>query len=160
MKNNELFHGSTVIVKNPEIRITKYDKDFYFGFYCTRFPEQAKRWATRHPANNHTGYINVFEYTENPDLKIKIFPKMTDEWLDFVVSCRTGHSHDYDIVEGPMADDSIYDYVQDFKDGRISRAAFWELVKFKYPTHQMSFHTNEALKTIKFIREEKVYGNI
>ncbi len=32
---------------------------------------------------------------------------MTDEWLDFIVSCRSGISHGYDIVEGPMANDTI-----------------------------------------------------
>ena len=40
-----LYHGSKMIVESPEIRIQKYNKDFYFGFYCTLFPEQAIRWA-------------------------------------------------------------------------------------------------------------------
>jgi len=31
----EIFHGSSVIFKTPEIKIGKYNKDFYFGFYCT-----------------------------------------------------------------------------------------------------------------------------
>ena len=49
---------------------------------------------------------------------------MTEEWLDFIVACRQGKSHKYDIVEGPMADDTIYNYIQNFIDGKISRAAF------------------------------------
>ena len=64
-----------------------------------------------------------------------------------------------DIVEGPMADDTIYNYIQNFIDGKISRAAFWELAKFKYPTHQISFHTISALDTLKFLGSEEVYGN-
>ncbi|MBB5265261.1 hypothetical protein HNP82_002404 [Catenibacillus scindens] len=36
-----------------------------------------------------------------------------------------------------MADDTIWDYVEDYMAERISKEAFWELVKFKYPTHQM-----------------------
>ena len=40
-----LYHGSKEIVEFPEIRKALYHKDFYFGFYCTRLPEQAKRWA-------------------------------------------------------------------------------------------------------------------
>ena len=39
---------------------------------------------------------------------------------------------------------------------KISRAAFWELVKVKYPTHQISFHTISALDTLKFIGSEVV----
>ena len=38
---------------------------------------------------------------------------MSDEWLDFVVSSRQGERHDYDIVEGLMADDTIWNYVDD-----------------------------------------------
>lgn len=49
-----------------------------------------------------------------------------------------------------MADDQVWDYVEDFIAGRISRAAFWELVKFKYPTHQIVFCTQEALKTLRY----------
>lgn len=84
---------------------------------------------------------------------------MTEEWLDFVVDCRRGKSHQYDIVEGPMADDTIYNYIQNLLDGRISRAAFWELAKFKYPTHQISFHTISALDTLHYLGSEVVYGN-
>lgn len=41
------------------------------------------------------------------------FNEMTEEWLDFIVACRSGEAHDYDIVIGAMADDQIYAYVSD-----------------------------------------------
>ena len=62
--------------------------------------------------------------------------------------------HAFDIVEGPMADDQIWDYVEDYMSGKISKAAFWELIKFKYPTHQIVFCTEDALKTLHFERSE------
>ena len=46
---------------------------------------------------------------------------MTDEWLDFIATCRSGLVHDYDIVEGPMADDTVWNYVNDFFTGEINR---------------------------------------
>lgn len=147
-----IYHGSTQIVETPEIRITKYNKDFYFGFYCTVMEEQAKRWATRF---GEKGYLNCYEYTPDENLRILSFEQMTEKWLDFIVDCRTGKSHGYDIVEGPMADDTIYNYVQGFIDKKYSRAAFWELAKFKYPTHQISFHSARVLTTLKFIGAEK-----
>lgn len=143
----EIYHGSPLIVENPEIRIAKFHKDFYFGFYCTIITEQAQRWATRF---GEDGYVSIYDYTINSELRILKFEEMTDTWLDFIVQCRLGKAHDYDIVEGPMADDTIFNYVQGFIDGKISRAAFWELAKFKYPTHQISFHTARALETLKF----------
>lgn len=151
-----LYHGSKQIVEYPEIRKAQYNKDFYFGFYCTRLPEQAKRWESRYGGK---GYLNCYEYTENDSLNYLHFEEMTDEWLDFIVQCRNGKSHNYDIVEGPMADDTIYNYIQNYIDGKISRAAFWELAKFNHPTHQISFHTLAALDTLKYVGNEVVYGN-
>lgn len=148
-----LYHGSKEIIEAPEIRIQKYNKDFYFGFYCTIYPKQAMRWATRFDG---VGYLNEYQYIPNDSLNIKIFPKMTEEWLDFIAACRTGKPHDYDIVEGPMADDTIFNYVQNFVDGKISREAFWSLAKFKKPTHQISFHTAKALTTLKFLKGREV----
>jgi len=144
-----IYHGGSDIVVSPEIRIGKYTKDFYWGFYCTMLPQQAERWALR---NTEKSIVNVYICTINELLNIKQFEKMDDEWLDFIVMCRNGGSHGYDIVEGPMADDTIYNYVQDFIEGRISRNAFWELAKFKYPTHQISFHTARALACLKYER--------
>lgn len=150
-----LYHGSNQIVEYPEIRKAKFNKDFYFGFYCTQYEKQAERWAGRY---GKKGYINKYEYIPDCNLKNLKFENMTEEWLDFIVACRTGQPHQYDIVEGPMADDTIYNYVQEYIDGKISRAAFWELVKFKYPTHQISFHTISALNTLTFLESEVVYG--
>ena len=94
---------------------------------------------------------------EKENLKILKFDEMTDQWLDFIAECRNGLVHDYDIVEGPMADDTVWNYVNDFLAGDISRSVFWELAKFKYPTHQISFHTLKALDCLKFERSELVY---
>ena len=149
METIVLYHGSSQIVTEPEIRIPKFNKDFYFGFYCTLLPEQAKRWATRYTG---VGYLNEYVYTPDESLNIKKFPEMTEEWLDFIAACRLGKSHNYDIVEGPMADDTIFNYVQNFVDGKISREAFWNLAKFKKPTHQISFHTARALTTLSFLK--------
>lgn len=144
-----LYHGSKEIVEFPEIRIQKYNKDFYFGFYCTLFSEQAIRWATRYDG---IGYLNEYQYEPDSSLNVKTFSEMSEEWLDFIVACRTGKAHDYDIVEGPMADDTIFNYVQNFLDGKIGREAFWSLAKFKKPTHQISFHTAKALTTLHFLK--------
>ena len=149
-----VYHGSGEMVEFPEIRKTKYTKDFSWGFYCTNDYEQAYRWAERRHKN---GVINCYEYIENPKLKIKKFDKMSDEWLDFIAECRSGKLHDYDIVEGPMADDTIWNFVNDFLSGLISRKVFWEYAKFKHPTQQISFHTIQALACLKYERSETIY---
>ncbi|MBR0032257.1 MAG: DUF3990 domain-containing protein [Treponema sp.] len=150
----ELYHGSSSTVEFPEIRKTKYTKDFSWGFYCTNNYEQARKWADR---KSDVGVVNVYSYEENTDLSIIRFKEMTDEWLDFIGKCRAGFVHEYDIVEGPMADDTIWNFVNDFLAGTISRNAFWELAAFKRPTHQISFHTIRALNCITFLRGEKIH---
>jgi hypothetical protein len=154
MDNNYLlYHGSNVIVGNPRILINSHYKDFGYGFYCTNIEKQAKRWAITKQGKS---YINKYIYQKSHSLKSLVFETMTEEWLEFVVNCRLGKEDEFDIVEGPMADDQIWDYVEDYIEGNISKAAFWELVKFKYPTHQIVFCTEEALKMLKFEGSEEV----
>lgn len=147
MNQTILFHGSNVVVERPQILQDGFYKDFGYGFYCTRFEKQAKRWAL---TKRKSHVVNEYLYEENVELNIKRFEEMTEEWLQFVVDCRRGIKHEYDIVEGAMADDTIWDYVEDYMADKISKTAFWELVKFKYPTHQIVFCTEKALKTLKF----------
>lgn len=148
-----LYHGSKEIVEEPVIKITRYNKDFYYGFYCTTIMEQAKRWALRYDGR---GIVNKYSFVPDDTFKVLNFTEMSEEWLDFIVACRLGVSHDYDIVEGPMANDTIFNYVQNFADGKISREAFWALAKFNRPTQQISFHTAKALTSLKFISSVEV----
>lgn len=143
------YQGDNKVLDEPKIYLDGSYKDFGYGFYCTNFEKQAKRWALT-KKNKHV--VNVYSYTENKNLNCLIFKEMSDEWIDFVVSSRQSIKHEYDIVEGPMADDTIWNYVDDFARGLISRTAFWELVKFKYPTHQIVFCTEAALKCLEYDR--------
>lgn len=154
MKKCTLFHGSGETVQNPEIRITRYTKDFGYGFYCTEYLDQAKRWANKHRKKvDKIPTVNYYNFKPSDELKTLVFEKMTDEWLDLIALCRSGGAHDYDIVEGPMADDEVWNSVEDFLAGEITREAFWAIAAFKRPTHQISFHTAKALKCLEFCRE-------
>ena len=148
-----IYHASGKVVEFPVIRKSKYTKDFSWGFYCINDFEQAKRWAKR---NREFPTINYYSFKENSNLKILKFDEMNDQWLDFIADCRKGIIHDYDIVKGPMVDDTVWNYVNDFLAGDISRNAFWELVKFKSSVHQISFHTIKALDCLRFEKSEIV----
>lgn len=142
-----LFHGSNVIVNHPKILTNGFYKDFCYGFYCINIEKQAHRWALTERGNH---IVNKYHYNKSDKLRILSFEKMTEDWLSFVVNCRRGINHNFDIVEGPMADDTIWDYIEDYVRGNISKAAFWELVKFHYPTHQIVFCSDKALNTLKY----------
>ena len=149
-----VYHASDTEVRSPEIRKTIYAKDFGSGFYCTLNYAQAERWARRD--RNRVPMVNHYAYECAPGLASRTFPEMTDEWLDFIADCRSGKDHAWDVVEGPMANDTVWNYVNDFVSGVISREAFWALARFKYPTHQICFHTPAALQCIKFLKAEEL----
>ena len=148
----ELYHGSYMAIPFPEIIKGKFTKDFGEGFYCTELKKQAVKWAKRYD----TPIVNIYDYQSNEALNILQFESMTDEWLDFIVACRSGKPHNYDIVIGAMADDQIYNYIADFMNGVLTREQFWVLAKFKYPTHQINFCTSEVLKCITYKGYEEI----
>lgn len=81
-----VYHGGYMAVKQPEIRKGRNTKDFGTGFYCTVIKEQAQRWARRYD----TKVVSIYEVRLRPTLKIKEFKDMTNEWLDFIIACRSG----------------------------------------------------------------------
>lgn len=143
----KVYYGSSVAVSVPEIRSGRFSKDFGDGFYCTTLLEQAKRWASR----KKPSVVSVYEYLPSEGLKVLEFTEMTDEWLDFIVNCRRGASHDYDIVIGAMANDQVFNYINDYVDGILTKEQFWVLAKFKKPTNQICFCSENALKCLKYI---------
>ena len=131
----EIYHGGYCPVETPGIIEGRYAKDFGTGFYCTELKEQAVRWARRYDAS----VVNIYDFKLNPALNVLCFTEMTEDWLDFIVNCRNGMKHHYDIVIGA-----------------ITREQFWVLAKFKHPTHQINFCTPEALECLTFIKSEEI----
>ncbi len=142
-----VYHGSYLEIKHPKIIRGRNTKDFGEGFYCTMIREQAERWSKRYD----TPKVNTYTVRLDTSLQILEFTEMTEEWLDFIIDCRNGKPHGYDIVIGAMANDQIYNYIADYMDGVITREQFWALAKFKYPTHQINFCTNRALACLEFV---------
>jgi hypothetical protein len=147
-----IYHGGYAIVKTPRLIAGKYTKDFGPGFYCTTIREQAERWAKRYD----TPVINVYDFDMDKRLNILDFEEMTEAWLDFIIACRGGIKHAYDIVSGAMANDQVYNYIADYINGILTREQFWVLAQFKYPTQQISFCTEQALACLTFITSEFV----
>ena len=147
-----VYHGSYTTITTPTIILGKNTKDFGPGFYCTIIREQAERWAKRY----QSPIINTYTVRMNTALNILEFSDMTEEWLDFIIDCRHGKPHNYDIVIGAMANDQIYNFIADYIDGVITREQFWSMAKFKYPTHQINFCSQAALRCLDFVSSEEV----
>lgn len=147
-----VYHGSYTAIEKPAIIKGKNTKDFGIGFYCTIIREQAERWAKRY----NTPTVNTYTVRLDTSLNLLEFKDMSEEWLDFIINCRHGIPHDYDIVIGAMANDQIYNFIADYIDGIITREQFWAMARFKYPTHQINFCTPAALKCLEYVTSEVI----
>ena len=99
-----VYHGSTEIIKNPDVVHSKKYLDFGRGFYITTFENQAKKWAVRKGMRQEkVAIVNVYELSEAwDDFKVLSFEKENEKWLDFVCACRKGQplNKEYDIIIG------------------------------------------------------------
>ncbi|MDR2882200.1 MAG: DUF3990 domain-containing protein [Alistipes sp.] len=151
-----VYHGSYTPIERVDLVYSEKSGDFGRGFYVTSLREQAEIWATRIGGYRHVeGVVTEFEYEEYTTREMKMevlrFDGYTDEWLDFVVLNRNNKSdeqvHDYDIVEGPVADDRVSTRVDEFIAGAISREQFMSDLVYN-PSHQMCFCTVLSLEAI------------
>ena len=153
----KLYHGSTVAVKNPSIRPGRPNADFGKGFYTTSNFEQAVRWAhiKQEREEAQRAVVSVYEFDETllgkPDLNIRRFTGADEPWLLFVTDCRKSRRHDYDLVQGPVANDKVFTTVNLFESGVLSaEAAILQLKEYK-TYDQLSFHSERVIATLKFV---------
>ena len=156
-----LYHGSIEFVEKPEIRISSRSLDYGSGFYTTTSFKQAEDWVKRKlNANTSIGYVNVYELDETliKSLNALLFESPTEEWVDFVMNNRTNKdfNHDFDIVYGPVANDKVYAAFALYEGGIIDKQNLISELKAYKLVDQYLFHTNRALKTIKFIEAKEV----
>ena len=159
----KLYHGSTVIVKKPSLRLGRPNTDFGKGFYTTIDHEQAARWARirRERAGGGNAIVSVFEVDDNllqnNDLRVMAYNGATIEWLDFVVANRrSAPLHDYDIVLGPVANDNLYATISMYENGELSAEAAIVQLKTHVLFNQVSFHTQTAIANLHFMEAQEV----
>ncbi|MDO5292102.1 MAG: DUF3990 domain-containing protein [bacterium] len=146
MNTDLVYHFNYKKVEYPVIRKDRMTKDFSWGFYCIETKQYAEKIAVF-----KTSVVNVYQVRNIKSLYIKKFDNYTEEWLEFVMNCRNGSTHNYDVVIGPMADETIYEYMDAYADGEMNKERFFQDMKEKYPVQQISFHTIKALDCIKFV---------
>lgn len=157
-----VYHGSTVIVKNPDIRHSTHPLDFGKGFYVTSNKEQAIRWARRKAGIIHAeqAYINIYEMKEDlGNLKLKVFPDDLHEWIDFVCHCRDNGTDylQFDLISGMVANDKVFRVVDLYHAGIWDKERALQEVK-AYPNYdQTAFITQIAIdKLLVFKSFEEV----
>lgn len=157
----KLYHGSNVVIDTIDLGCSRRGKDFGCGFYLNPDKEQALGMAVRTTRRlmQGTPILNAFEFdesvlqTERSLLSVKIFSSYSIEWAEFVLANRRNLSsvpaHSYDIVVGPIANDTVGLQMRRFIQGYISIERMVNELKFQNPAIQYFFGTEKAISYLK-----------
>lgn len=155
----KLYHGSNILIDKIDLSKSRPNKDFGRGFYLSDNEEQALEMAKFKTLTlGGEPLISIFEFDENiitnNTLKVKVFQDYSEEWADFVFANREGldNVEEYDIVYGPIANDTVGLQIRKLKSGNIDKVEFLNRLKYmKGITFQYYFGTENAIKTLKKI---------
>jgi len=154
-----LYHGSNHDFYNVDLSKSKDRRDFGRGFYTNTIKEQAQQWG--YTMFNRFGgegiFLYEFEFTPSSDLLFKHFPEISDEWFDFILSNRVNTSlqHNFDYIQGPVANDKIFLTITGFIDGLFSREEAMQRLRYNKSNDQVSFHTEKALTLLVLQNKRK-----
>ena len=149
----KLYHGSTVIVDKPLVSYGRDNLDFGKGFYTTSMQNQAEKWVQRFISLGKKGIINIYNFDDDniqTKYRYKKFTEYNEEWLDFVLACRGGSKEyqNYDIIEGGIANDKVFNTVELFFTGLIDKSTALHRLKFEKPNNQICFINQEVVDNL------------
>ena len=153
-----VYHTSDQCFNAPDVRHSRDALDFGKGFYVTKLIEQAEKYANRFLKIDRDAYLNVFDYSPDSDMKVKVFESYDEEWLDFVCKCRKGNDvyKQYDIIEGGVANDKVFQTVDLYMAGIYNKEQALQNLAYEKPNHQLCFITQKAIdRCLKFIEHKK-----
>ncbi len=160
-----LYHGTNMDIEYIDLSKCAPHKDFGKGFYTTTKYDQAKAMAVR-KSLIFGGKPCVISF-EAPDdildtagLNVKIFPQTSEEWAVFVINNRNRNfkniasaecntDNKYDIVFGPVANDTLTTLITQYQRGYIDGKILLKEMKYHAPSNQCSFHTLKAINYLK-----------
>ena len=157
-----IYHGSNVAVETPKLITPSRTLDFCKGFYTTMNLKQAVSFANNVVNRNEGRGIPTISFYEvdfekmESELSILKFDHADDNWLDFVYANRTAKytGKQYDIVIGPVANDTVYRVFRLFENGDIDRETVIKRLKVVELFNQLTFCTERAISELKFQKSE------
>ena len=154
-----LYHGSHAIVSAPDVFHSRVRVDFGRGFYTTPLREQAVQWCQRFMRTG-AAYLNVYDLDEQAFSRFSVlqFESYSEPWLDFVMSCRSGQDQSsYDLVMGGVVDDWIFNTIELFLEGLISKREALNRLMFEKPNCQLCIRNQTVIdECLHFVESEQM----
>lgn len=144
-----VYHASPCVVASPDVLHSRDYLDFGRGFYVTVMREQAVSYAKRFTRRGKGAYLNEYELDELSldSLRVLKFGSYDEDWLDFVLACRSGVDvgGDWDVVCGGVADDRVFATVDLYTAGVIGKADALGRLAYEKPNSQICLRTQLAI---------------
>lgn len=157
-----VYYGSTIVVDKPIAAAGRERLDFGKGFYITDIKEQAEAWAKRmQRIRQKPGIVNVYELDIDivrSDFRYLRFDNYDNEWLQFIISNRTGVSAEsFDVIEGGVANDRVVDTIEAYMANLMPLdLALRELAKHK-PNNQICILSQKAIDScLRFVKHYNI----
>lgn len=155
----KLYHASTIRVEHPDVQHSRPNLDFGCGFYLTAIRSQAERYAERFKRRGKTAVLNEYELDDDlSEFEVKRFESYDEQWLDYVSSCRKGWPiKHYDAVEGGVANDKVFNTVDLYFAGVITKDEALGRLRYAAPNHQICLLSDALIERhLHFISAEKI----
>lgn len=153
-----LYHGSNVIVDQPQLVEQNRFLDFGFGFYTTTNKTQAVGFAEKVTRRRKSGVraVSVYEFDKDKafkDCSLLRFDTADEAWLEFVSQNRAGEYTGtvYDLIFGPVANDDVYATFTLYTAGLLTKEQTLEALKIKKLYDQLVLTSEKALHYLHFI---------
>ena len=143
-----LYHGSYLEIRTPDLIHSRANVDFGRGFYTTPLCDQAVKWCEKFQRRGNSGIVSRYDFDEKAyqELKVLKFDNYSEDWLDFILKCRTGNdATDYDIVIGGVANDKVFNTVELYFDNLIDKGEAIRRLRYEMPNLQICVRTQKAL---------------
>lgn len=148
-----LYHTGFSEIPHPDIYYGKPNADFGQGFYTSSDPEFCRRWARER--RDRDCVLNVYELNTD-GLMIKELERDA-EWFDYIFNNRAGRKDTlsrYDIIIGPIANDTIYDTWGIITSGLLDREIALKLLRLGGEYRQTAIKTDKAVSQLKWLGSE------
>ena len=148
-----LYHTGYQEIREPDIRHGRKNADFGQGFYLSDDEEFAKRWAKER--SGLSVWLNSYEL-DPAGLKIKRFTR-NEEWFGYIFANRSGSEDrlaEYDVIIGPIANDTIYDTLGITTSGFLTHEQATRTLLIGPVYEQTVIKTDKARSALRFLSAE------
>lgn len=142
-----LYHASPVKISHPDVEHSRENVDFGKGFYLTALEDQARSYAQRFLLRGKKAFLHIYDLDEEmPGIRKKCFDAYDEDWLNFVTQCRRGaQPKKIDVVEGGVANDRVFNTIDLYFSGLISKEEALGRLRYVLPNHQLCILSQEVL---------------